>query len=43
MNTIKITMTMMMRGAGTFTMRDWDESVSELKVHWWSKDIKEGD
>lgn len=38
-----ITMTMMMRGPGTFTMRDWDESVSELKAHWWSKVIKEGD
>ena len=36
-----ITMTIMMRGEGTFTMQDWDDIVDELKKYWWPKDIKE--
>ena len=36
-----ITMTIMMRGEGTFTMDDWDNIVSELKRFWWPEDIKE--
>ncbi len=38
-----ITMTIMMRGEGTFTMDDWDNIVSELKRFWWPDDIKEED
>lgn len=30
-----ITMTVMMTGPGTFTMRDWDDIVGELKKFWW--------
>ena len=37
-----ITMTIMMRGEGTFTMQDWDEITNELKQFWWPDDIKEG-
>ncbi|MCR4620081.1 MAG: GNAT family N-acetyltransferase [Paludibacteraceae bacterium] len=36
-----ITMTIMMIGEGTFTIRDWDEITNELKQFWWSDDIKE--
>ena len=36
-----ITMTIMMIGEGTFTMKDWDEIINELKQFWWPKDIKE--
>ena len=36
-----ITMTIMMRGEGSFTMDDWDDIVSELKRFWWPEDIKE--
>ena len=36
-----ITMTIMMRGEGTFTMQDWDDIVDELKKYWWPEDIKE--
>jgi GNAT superfamily N-acetyltransferase len=36
-----ITMTIMMRGEGTFTMQDWDDIVDELKKYWWPKDINE--
>ena len=35
-----ITMTIMMIGEGTFTMKDWDEIINELKQFWWPKDIK---
>ena len=38
-----ITMTIMMRGEGAFTMDDWDNIVSELKRFWWPDDIKEED
>jgi GNAT superfamily N-acetyltransferase len=37
-----ITMTIMMMGEGEFTMHDWDEITSELKMFWWPDDIKEG-
>jgi len=37
-----ITMTIMMRGEGTFTMQDWDDIIHELQQFWWSDDIKEG-
>ena len=37
-----ITMTIMMRGEGTFTMQDWDDIVQELQKFWWPDDIKEG-
>ena len=36
-----ITMTIMMRGKGTFTMQDWDDITNELKRFWWPEDIKE--
>ncbi len=36
-----ITMTIMMLGEGSFTLRDWDEIVSELKRFWWPEDIME--
>ena len=36
-----ITMTIMMRGEGTFTMQDWDDITNELKQFWWPDDIKE--
>ena len=36
-----ITMTIMMRGEGTFTMKDWDKLVGELKRFWWPDDISE--
>ena len=36
-----ITMTIMMRGEGSFTMQDWDDIVDELKKYWWPEDIKE--
>ena len=36
-----ITMTIMMIGPGTFTMKDWDEIVEELKRFWWPEDITE--
>lgn len=28
------TMTIMMKGEGTFTMQDWDAITNELKLHW---------
>ena len=37
-----ITMTIMMRGDGTFTMQDWDDIIHELQQFWWPDDIKEG-
>ena len=37
-----ITMTIMMRGEGTFTMQDWDDIIHELQQFWWPGDIKEG-
>ena len=36
-----ITMTIMMRGEGTFTMQDWDDIIHELQKFWWPDDIKE--
>ena len=36
-----ITMTIMMRGNGTFTMQDWDDIIHELQKFWWPDDIKE--
>ena len=36
-----ITMTIMMRGEGTFTMQDWDDLIHELQKFWWPEDIKE--
>ena len=30
-----ITMTVMMRDEGTFTMQDWDDITNELKQFWW--------
>ena len=36
-----ITMTIMMRGEGTFTMQDWDDLIHELQQFWWPEDIKE--
>ena len=36
-----ITMTIMMRGEGTFTMQDWDDIIHELQQFWWSDDINE--
>ena len=32
-----ITMTIMMRGPGSFTLKDWDKMVDELKRFWWSE------
>ena len=37
-----ITMTIMMRGEGTFTMKDWDDIIHELQQFWWPDDIEEG-
>ena len=34
-----ITMTVMMMGKGTFTMKDWDDITNELKQFWWPSDI----
>lgn len=34
-----ITMTIMMRGEGTFTMQDWDDITNELKRFWWPSDM----
>ena len=36
-----ITMTIMMRGKGTFTMHDWDDLIHELQQFWWPDEIKE--
>jgi len=36
-----ITITIMMRGEGTFTMQDWDDIIHELQQFWWPDDIKE--
>ena len=36
-----ITITIMMRGEGTFTMQDWDDIIHELQKFWWPDDIKE--
>ena len=36
-----ITMTIMMRGKGTFTMQDWDDIIHELQQFWWPDDVKE--
>ena len=36
-----ITMTIMMRGEGTFTMQDWDDIIHELQQFWWPDDFKE--
>lgn len=36
-----ITMTIMMRGEGTFTMKDWDDIIHELQQFWWPDDIEE--
>ena len=36
-----ITMTIMMRGEGTFTMKDWDDIIHELQQFWWPDDINE--
>ena len=36
-----ITMTIMMMGEGTFTMKDWDDITHELQQFWWPDDIKE--
>ena len=36
-----ITMTIMMRGEGTFTMKDWDDITHELQRFWWPDDINE--
>ena len=35
-----ITMTIMMRGEGTFTMKDWDDIIHELQQFWWPDDIE---
>ena len=35
----EITMTIMMIGHGSFTMKDWDDITNELKQFWWPKDI----
>ncbi|SFF96981.1 GNAT family N-acetyltransferase [Prevotella sp. KH2C16] len=37
-----ITMTIMMRGEGMFTMKDWDDIIHELQQFWWPDDIQEG-
>ncbi len=34
-----ITMTIMMRDEGTFTMKDWDDITHELQQFWWPDDI----
>lgn len=36
-----ITMTIMMIGPGTFTLRDWDDITNELKQFWWPEDLKD--
>jgi hypothetical protein len=36
-----ITMTIMMRGEGTFTMNDWDDITHELQQYWLFVDIEE--
>ena len=36
-----ITMTIMMMGKGTFTMKDWDDIIHELQQFWWPDDIEE--
>ena len=36
-----ITMTVMMKGTGTFTLQDWDDITNELKKFWWPEDLKE--
>lgn len=36
-----ITMTVMMMGKGTFTMKDWDDITNELKQFWWPDDLLE--
>ena len=36
-----ITITIMMRGEGTFTMQDWDDIIHELQQFWWPVDITE--
>ena len=36
-----ITMTIMMMGEGTFTMKDWDDIIHELQQFWWPDDIEE--
>ena len=36
-----IIMTIMMRGEGTFTMKDWDDIIHELQQFWWPDDINE--
>jgi len=36
-----ITMTIMMMGEGTFTMKDWDDIIHELQQFWWPDDINE--
>jgi len=33
--------TKMMRGEGTFTMKDWDDIIYELQQFWWPDDIEE--
>ena len=35
-----ITMTIVMRGEGTFTMKDWDDIIHELQQFWWPDDIE---
>ena len=37
----EITMTILMRGEGTFTMKDWDDIIHELQQFWWLDDIEE--
>lgn len=34
-----VTFTIMMMGPGTFTMRDWDNIIEELKRSWWPDDL----
>ena len=36
-----ITYTIMMMGEGTFTKRDYDEIINELRQFWWRDEIKE--
>ena len=35
-----ITMTIMMKGEGTFTIQDWDDIISELKKFWWPDNLQ---
>ena len=37
-----ITMTIMMTGPGTFTLKDWDDITNELKKYWWHEDTHKG-